>query len=111
MTTYHSADRPWEIVRFPPAWTTELPDADDLNDEPQLATLALLQAISNVAVAALHSRHGVASDPSDELFKSRQCSAALIAHLIVIRCRELSDLLVAYRIAARHESDDSDDLF
>ena len=109
MKIYHPADRPWEIVRSPPAWATELPDADDLEHEPLLGTLALLQASSNVAVAALHSRHGTAGEPSDELFKSPLCSAALIARLVVHRCRELSDLLAAYRITLRHDADDSDD--
>jgi hypothetical protein len=58
----------------------------------------------------LQSRHGVAGDPSDEVFEHPDCSAAFIARLVPIRCRELADLLAAYRTALRRSSITRDDI-
>jgi len=109
MTTHRLAERPWELVRSLPAWATKLPDADDIDHHPQLGPIALLQSTADLAVIALHSRHGIATSPSDELLENPHGSSAFIARLVVFRCVELSDLLAAYRIAIHRESDDSDD--
>jgi hypothetical protein len=110
MRTHRPIERPWDQFRPPPAWSTALPGLGDLDNEPQVGPVALLQAAALVAESALQSRHGVAGDPSDEVFEHPDCSSAFIARLVLIRCRELHDLLAAYRIAVHRESspDDSD---
>jgi hypothetical protein len=109
MRIHRPVERPWATVRLPPAWATGLPELGDLNHDPQLGAVALLQAASRVTESALQSRHGVAGDPSDEVFEHPDCSAPFIARLVLIRCRELTDLLAAYRIAIRRGSDSHDD--
>lgn len=109
MTELRRRDIPSEIVRNPPAWTTQPPGLASLKQHPQLGTVALLQSATDLTVTALFASHGPAIDPCDELFESPQCSAAFIARFITIRCGELSDLLAAYRIAICHRSDTSDD--
>jgi hypothetical protein len=111
MKIHRPIERPWNAARIPPTWATDLPGFGDLDNEPQIGLVALLQAATTVAQSALCSRHGIVGDPSDEVFEHPSCSAPFIARLLLIRCRELYDLLTAYRIAIRHDSspDDPDD--
>ncbi|MCU0690447.1 MAG: hypothetical protein MUF54_03510 [Polyangiaceae bacterium] len=109
MRFHRPVERPCNPVRLPPAWAAGLPALDELDDEPQLGPVALLQTASRVTESALQSRHGVAGDPSDEVFKHPDCCAPFLAHLVLIRCRALADLLAAYPIAIRRGSDSHDD--
>ena len=111
MRLHRPADRPWDSVRLPPAWATGLPELGDLEREPQLGAVALLQAAAGVTGSALQSRHGVEGDPSDEVFEHPDCAAPFIARLVILRCKELAELLAAYRIAIQQafDSQESDD--
>jgi hypothetical protein len=74
----------------------ELPSSYAIADSPQLASLALLHSALRVAPIALDVQHPhlgcINTPPHDDAWP-----AALLAGLIVDRCRELSELIAVYR--------------
>jgi|APMed6443717190_1056831.scaffolds.fasta_scaffold111580_2 hypothetical protein len=102
---------PWERACFKLDASQQLPDSVDLSDEPQLASVAVLQAAAKVAAHALDAHYGVGRRLQDELCEDPDCIIAVLAHLIADRCNELSELIATYRLALqRPRSDDQSDL-
>jgi hypothetical protein len=87
-----------------------LPDFNDLADEPQLASVAVLQVAARVASESLLAHHGVGRRLVDDVSEDPDCVNLVLAHVIVQRCNDLSELIAAYRLASqRTPSDDSED--
>lgn len=82
----------------------------DLNDEPQLAAVAILHSALPIASAALAARHGEPELPIPSRQPHLRAHTLLLARLIDAQCRSLSDLLDAYRttvvLAAAEDDDD-----
>lgn len=85
---------------------TELPSAVALLDAPQLSSLSLLQAALRVVPRDLNL-HDENVRPLCDLLLDRppNAPASVLAQLIIDRCRELSELLAAYRTALAHPPD------
>lgn len=103
MTNRHSCParprHPTPRIGIFPAQATTIPDMLWLDDEPQLASIALLQAALPVAQAALDARHGYLGPMSDAILEDGSNGITnLLARIVAFRCRELEDLLVAYRL-------------
>ena len=78
----------------------DLPSCAQLYDAPQLGSIALLQAALRIASTQidlhdsnLRPLHQLLLDCPDNL------PASLLGQLIIDRCRELSELITAYRTA------------
>lgn len=82
----------------------------DLDDEPQLASVAILHSALPIASAALAARHGEPAFPIPSKQSHLRAHTLLLARLIDAHCRSLSDLLDAYRttiVLAAAEDDDN----
>ena len=110
MIVHPSRSRPWEIAHASTPSPQGLPDLNDLDDDPQLGPVALLQAAATVTASALLAHHGAAGRIVDELTDSPDCMAAVLARLLVLRCEELTDLLAAYRLAFQQQQSAADDI-
>lgn len=77
----------------------ELPPIIALADSPQLAALVLLQTALRVVSTSLDLYHPGLGSVQDVARDARAWPPSLLAQLIVDRCRELGDLVAAYRIA------------
>ncbi len=110
MIAHPSPERPWEITHLSVASTQRLPDLVELEENPQLGPIALLQAAADVTVHALLAQHGVARGLADELSECPDCVVAVLARLIVMRCEELSEMLSAYRFGLQRPTPDPDDV-
>lgn len=108
MIVHPSRSRPWEIARAETQPPLRLPDLNDLDDDPQLGPVALLQAAATVTASALLAQHGAAGRIEDEVSGSPDCIAAVLARLLVLRCEELTELLAAYRIALEQQQSAAD---
>jgi hypothetical protein len=78
------------------------PTTQDLAVEPELAALALVEAALEIAVQALIARN------PEMLFEGHVTDKpprAMLAHLIVIRYRELSEAIDEYRALTPPEPD------
>jgi len=106
MTTRLCPRLPWERACFKHDASQQLPDSVDLTDEPQLASVAVLQGAAQVAAHALDAHYGVGRRLRDELSQDPDCIVVVLAHLIVDQCNELSELLAAYRLALQRPSPD-----
>jgi len=82
----------------------------DLDEEPQLASVAILHSALPIASAALAARHGEPELPIPCKQSHLRAHTLLLARLIHAHCRSLSDLLDAYRttvtLAAVEDDDD-----
>ena len=84
----------------PPASHTELPSTVALLDAPQLASISLLQAALRVVPTDIDLHDSNLRPLCDLLLDCPpNVPASLLAQLIVDRCRELSELVTAYRTA------------
>lgn len=110
MIVHPSRTRPWEIANAPTPAVQSLPDLNDLNDDPQLGAIALLDAAAKVTAAALLAQHGAAARIADEVTDSPDCISVLLARLVVLRCEELTELLAGYRVALQHSASAADEL-
>jgi hypothetical protein len=89
-----------------PALVTELPSAVALLDAPQLASLSLLQAALRVVPRDLDLHDSNVQPLCDLLLDCpANVPASMLAQLIIDRCRELSELVAAYRTALSHPPD------
>jgi hypothetical protein len=85
---------------------TELPSAVALLDAPQLASISLLQAALRVVPTDIDLHDSNLRPLCDLLLDCpANVPASLLAQLIVDRCRELSELVTAYRTALSHRPD------
>lgn len=110
MTGQACPRRPWESACIKPHAGKPLPDFVDLSDEPQLASVAVLEVAAQVVAHALPAHHGVGRRLRDEMTNDPDCITAVLAHLIVDQCNDLCELIAAYRLAAqRPRPDDSCD--
>jgi hypothetical protein len=110
MIVHPSRSRPWDIARAQTPPPQGLPDLNDLDDDPQLGPVALLQATATVTVSALLAQHGAGRRIPDELTDSPDCIVAVLARLLVLRCEELAELLAAYRLALQQQQSAADDI-
>ncbi|HQP36469.1 MAG TPA: hypothetical protein PLI95_14875 [Polyangiaceae bacterium] len=82
----------------------------DLDDEPQLASLAILHSALPIASAALAARHGEPQFPIPSRQPHLRAHTLLLARLVDAHCRSLAELLDAYRttvaLAAAEDDDD-----
>jgi hypothetical protein len=80
----------------------DLPSGAQLYDAPQLGTLALLQTALRIAPTQI-DLHDSNVRPLDQLLLDcpDNLPASLLGQLIIDRCRELSELITAYRTALR----------
>jgi len=85
-----------------------LPDLVDLEETPQVAPIALLQAALQVTAAVLDAYGPSVANALEAVTYEPRCSAVLLARLAAERCRELDDLLACYRTALN--APDPDDL-
>jgi len=82
-----------------PSEATTIPDFVTLDDEPQLATIAMLQTALPLVQAARDARHGHLGPMSDAVLQDGSDGITqLLASIVALRCRELEDLRVAYRL-------------
>jgi hypothetical protein len=88
-------------------YLTELPSMIALADSPQLASLALLQTTLRVVSTSLDLYHPDLGSVLDVARDSSGWQPCLLAQLIFDRCRELADLIAAYRIALHPPPSDS----
>jgi hypothetical protein len=98
--------RPWEVASAPADANQRLPDFNDLADDPQLASLAVLQVAARVAGESLLAHHGVGRRLVDEVSEDPDCVVAVLAHVIVERCNDISELIAAYLLASRRAATD-----
>lgn len=110
MIVHPSRTRPWETANDSTQSPQGLPDFNDLDDEPQLGPIALLDAAAKVTAAALLAQHGAAGRIADEVTHTPDCIAVVLARLIVLRCEELTELLAGYRVALQHSESAADDV-
>jgi hypothetical protein len=79
---------------------TELPSAVALLDAPQLSSLSLLQAALRVVPRDLDLHDSNVQPLCNLLLECLvNAPATILAQLIIDRCRELSELVTAYRTA------------
>jgi hypothetical protein len=78
----------------------DLPSCVQLYEAPQLGALVLLQAALRIVPAQI-DLHDSNVRPLTDLLLDRpdNLPASLLAQLIIDRCRELSELVTAYRTA------------
>lgn len=111
MIVHPCPQRPWEIARSHAEVDQPLPDFNDLDDDPQLASVAILQVAAKVTAESLLAQHGVSRRLVDQICDDPVCIIAVLAHVIVGRCNEMSELIAAYRLVARHPPRDDLDEF
>jgi hypothetical protein len=90
------------------------PTPADLADAPELAILAALEAIVDLALRALVSEHPQLADPECPAWARQNTPASDAAHRILAATRPLSNALAAYCRAianARHDPTDTDPSF
>jgi len=96
--------------RLTPPLCEDQPDCFSLDDNPQLASVAVLQTALPITADALETRHGDWGPRAmPEAATPQENYVLLLAGLIYPRCLELSDLLGAYRAAILNCADTSDD--
>jgi hypothetical protein len=84
----------------------ELPSAVALLDAPQLSSLSLLQAALRVVPRDLDLHDSNVRPLCDLLLDCPpNTPASMLAQLIIDRCRDLSELVTAYRTALSHPPD------
>jgi hypothetical protein len=97
----------------PYARSKALPDMLDLDDDPQLGPVAVLQVALDVAIPALESRHAYFGELTDAVLDSPDSPVLLLQRLAVNSCAQLRDVLKAYRVAvaqaAEREEHDTPD--
>lgn len=97
-----------------PDRTTDLPSCAQLYEAPQLGSLALLQVALRVVPTEIDLHDSNVRPLSDLLLDCPDnLPASLLGQLIIDRCRELSELVTAYRLAlyrplSGHPDDDFD---
>ena len=107
MTANCCTRKPWEPACLQAKACTKLPDFIDLSDEPQLASVTLLQINAKVVAQSLLAHHGAGRCLADELSNDPHCITAVLAHLIAEQCTSMSELVEAYLLAVRNtERDD-----
>lgn len=106
-----SSNRPSSTSnRLQPPHREDLPDYSSLDDNPQLASVAVLQTALPVTADALEAHHGDWGPRAmPEAATPQENYVLLLASLIYPRCLELSDLLGAYRAAIANCAEPSDD--
>jgi len=90
--------------------TLALPRPDDLNDAPERAALALLDAALLVARAALLAENPEVAILGDPQHGRAPPLTALLAARLVARLTTLHDLIAAYLAAVDDLSDDDHDM-
>jgi len=106
MIVHPSPHKPWQVKYVSAACTLRRPDLVELEENPQLGPITLLQDAANITVPALLAQHGVARGLADELTDCPDCVVAVLARLIVMRCEELSEMLSAYRFSLQRPTPD-----
>lgn len=86
-----------------PACAASLPSTNHLCESPQLAVLATLQSNLRLAAQVLDIQHPELGSLPD-IFPDPDADS-LLAQLIIDRCRELSELVLCYRLALHPHSE------
>jgi len=89
-------------------------DSPDLDDDPQLACVALLQSALPITRAALQAHHGDWGSTGIPPAESHSTALImLLARIVDAQCGALADLLDAYRaaIATAAQAQDDDEPF